>query len=74
MSLKILPVGFYEHRILGRVEVTDKCIELQKNNLDSTSAFVKYKDEEIEVTLALIEGYENNKENKLRKKKNKRRK
>ena len=48
-------VGMYKHKLLGKVEITDTCLELMKKNISSDSAFVIYNGKETEVTKALLD-------------------
>ena len=45
------------HRFIGEVKLTENCIELNKNNPDTTSIFVEYNNEIKEVSINLIENY-----------------
>lgn len=43
------------HRILGECEITEACILLQERNADSTSTFIEFEGEVLEVSKALLE-------------------
>ena len=46
--------GLAAHAILGRVEITDICIELQKTNPDDDTLYVEHKGEIKEVSKRLV--------------------
>lgn len=47
--------GQVTHRHLGKVEITLKCMMLQKINTDPSSVYVEHDGEVIEVSKSLIE-------------------
>jgi hypothetical protein len=49
--------SIYHHKFLGKVEVTDACRELNRNNPDKTTIFIEYEDDVREVTKNLIKEF-----------------
>ena len=51
----IMPLGWYLHKNLGRVEIDNSCLLMQSKNADPTSVFILCEGDMLEVTKALLE-------------------
>ena len=52
-------VGMYKHKLLGKVEITDTCLELMKKNISSDSAFATGRKLKLQKRYLIIGGIEN---------------